>query len=72
MEKNVNTQKTAKVGLDESSSMFSAYKPALVDQIVSVCEFLDVNHEMDVGLHGWVSTPPVYTKVHCHERALYF
>ena len=35
----------------------------------------DANHEMDVGVHGWVSTPRYSwscTKVHCHERVLYF
>ena len=35
----------------------------------------DVNHEMDVGLHGWVFTLRYNrscTKVHYHERALYF
>ena len=34
----------------------------------------DVNHEMDVGLHGWESTrySRSCAKVHCHERALYF
>ena len=32
--------------------------------------FLSVNHEMDVALHGWVSTSPRFNTV--HERALYF
>ena len=31
----------------------------------------DVN-EMDVELHGWVSTPPVQPRYTVHERALYF
>ena len=35
----------------------------------------DVNHEMDVRLHG-LGVHPLYswscTKIHCHERALYF
>ena len=33
--------------------------------------FLDVNHEMDAGLHGWVSTPQYSrscTKVHCSRE----
>ena len=35
----------------------------------------DVNHEMDVGLHGWVSTsvqPAIVQRYTVHERALYF
>ena len=35
----------------------------------------DVNHKMDVVLHGWVSTPRYtrsYQRYTVHERALYF
>ena len=45
--------------------------------IVKVCKrgfYSDVNHEMDVGLHGWVSTPPVQPvpNVHCPRKGFVF